>query len=368
MGRKPIEIEPGTKFGMLTVIERVEDFKFPSGLKASAYRCSCECGSEKVIAASNLIHGRSRSCGCQIGRTSIRIRDLTGQTFGKLTAIKRGPNKVDPSGKQRTRWWCKCSCNNPELVLVQTDSLVGGLTRTCGCSRVDNGIARRLTNRYEFRDGFVIGYTQKGRPFFISPEDYDKVKEYCWVESHGYIVARDRDGTIIRLHRFILDAPDGMFVDHINHDCFDDRRCNLRIVDPLKSTWNQGTREDNRCGVRGVYQSKGRWIARINVNKKHIVLGRFDTMEEAAAARRAAEIKYFGEYNYDESIAAVPRIEGIPWKEPLEQFPKKSEDDLTDITVAIDVIDDPLPEFDVLPPDPVLEFSVLEEESLVPVP
>ena len=333
MPRKPIEIEPGTKFGLLTVLEREEDFRYPNGLKATAYRCLCECGNEKVIAASNLIHGRSKSCGCQIGRTSKRIRDLTGQTFGKLTAIKRGPNKADPSGKQRTRWYCSCSCGNPELVLVQTDSLVQGLTKTCGCSREDNGLARRITNRYEFRDDFVIGYTQKGRPFFISREDFERVKEYCWIESHGYIVARMRDGKNILLHRLIMNAPDGMFVDHINHDCFDNRRCNLRIVDPVRSTWNQRTRNDNECGVRGVYQWDGRWIARISVCKENIDLGHFDTKEEAEAARKEAEVKYYGEYNYDDSIAAIPRIEGIPWREPLVQFPKANEEmHLTDIS------------------------------------
>ena len=322
------------------------------------------CGNEKVIAASNLIHGRSHSCGCLIGRTSKRILDLTGQKFGKLTVVERGPNKYDLSGKQRTRWWCSCSCNNPMLVLVQSDCLIGGFTKTCGCGTVDRGLARRLTNRYEFRDDFVIGYTQKGRPFFISTEDYDKVKEYCWVESQGYLVTRMRDGKLMPLHRFILDAPDGMFVDHINHDCSDDRRCNLRIVDPLRSLWNRKTDIRNQCGVKGVYQSRGRWIARINVNKKNITLGSFDTLEEAAAARREAEIKYFGEYNYDESIAAVPRIEGIPWKEPLVQFPKKNKDDLTDITVSIDVLPDLVPEFDMLPTDPVPEFEVLPD--LVP--
>ena len=38
MPRKPIEIEPGTKFGLLTVLEREEDFRYPNGLKATAYR------------------------------------------------------------------------------------------------------------------------------------------------------------------------------------------------------------------------------------------------------------------------------------------------------------------------------------------
>lgn len=41
--------------------------------------------------------------------------DITGQKFGKLTAIKRGPSK-----NNKTYWYCQCDCGNPELKLVQT--------------------------------------------------------------------------------------------------------------------------------------------------------------------------------------------------------------------------------------------------------
>ena len=40
--------------------------------------------------------------------------DLTNLQFGKLTVIKRGDN--DKSG--HVRWWCKCGCGNPKLILV----------------------------------------------------------------------------------------------------------------------------------------------------------------------------------------------------------------------------------------------------------
>ena len=50
----------------------------------------------------------------------------------------------------------------------------------------------------------------------------------------------------------------------------------------------------------------------ITVDKKLIRLGSFFTKEEAVAARKAAEKEHFGEYAYDASIAAVPRIEIDP--------------------------------------------------------
>ena len=44
---------------------------------------------------------------------------------------------------------------------------------------------------------------------------------------------------------------------------------------------------------------------------KSFFLGAFDTFEEAVAARKAAEEKYFGDYSYDNSIAASPLIEVV---------------------------------------------------------
>ena len=41
------------------------------------------------------------------------IKDLTGQTFGRLTVMERGPDYITPKGKKRVRWICKCSCGNP---------------------------------------------------------------------------------------------------------------------------------------------------------------------------------------------------------------------------------------------------------------
>lgn len=54
--------------------------------------------------------------------------DITGQKFGKLTAIKRGPSK-----NNKTYWYCQCDCGNPELKLVQTTHLTRGLIKSCGC-------------------------------------------------------------------------------------------------------------------------------------------------------------------------------------------------------------------------------------------
>lgn len=52
------------------------------------------------------------------------IIDLTGQTFGKLTVIKKDESK---SG----RWLCKCSCGNPELKSIAGQSLKKNKLPSC---------------------------------------------------------------------------------------------------------------------------------------------------------------------------------------------------------------------------------------------
>lgn len=55
----------GQKFGMLTVIERVENRTFPSGQTKIQYRCECDCGNKVVVLGSNLLkRGNTTSCGC----------------------------------------------------------------------------------------------------------------------------------------------------------------------------------------------------------------------------------------------------------------------------------------------------------------
>lgn len=58
--------------------------------------------------------------------------DLTGQQFGYLKAIRRGPNK----GK-KTSWWCECQLCGTEK-LIQTTHLTTGASRSCGCQHFKN--------------------------------------------------------------------------------------------------------------------------------------------------------------------------------------------------------------------------------------
>lgn len=66
-----------------------------------------------------------------------RAEDLSGQTFGRLTAIRRVPAPEGSDG--RVRWLCKCTCGNECVVLAV--NLKSGHTTSCGCRKLRNDLA-----------------------------------------------------------------------------------------------------------------------------------------------------------------------------------------------------------------------------------
>jgi hypothetical protein len=87
-------------------------------------------------------------------------------------------------------------------------------------------------------------------------------------------------------------------VDHINGNTFDNCIKNLRAADRNQNGKNRGLSIRNKSGFAGVVQDKIRkkWIAQIMVDGKHILLGRFEKLEEAINIRIKAEKFYYKEW------------------------------------------------------------------------
>ena len=130
----------------------------------------------------------------------------------------------------------------------------------------------------------------------------DEAGSFC--KSTGYINVYV-DGLGYTLHRIAILLATGVYdktvqvdhIDHIDHDRGNNRLSNLRVVSHAENMRNQSLRNTNKTGVTGVcvrYTRKGtkRYEASIVYNYKPIFLGNYDTLEEAAAARAEAEIKY----------------------------------------------------------------------------
>ena len=90
-------------------------------------------------------------------------------------------------------------------------------------------------------------------------------------------------------------------LDHINRNRTDNRICNLREVSHKQNNQNRSKPSNNTSGHPGVVWHKriSKWVAQITHNYKDIHLGRFNTIEEAIAARKAAEKLYWADTNLD---------------------------------------------------------------------
>jgi len=98
------------------------------------------------------------------------------------------------------------------------------------------------------------------------------------------------------MHRLIISAPEGLHVDHRDHDGLHNWRTNLRLCTVAENQHNQGRRADNTSGYKGVCRHEGLWQAQIRNRGVIHYLGRFPSPEEAAAAYNKAALAYFGAF------------------------------------------------------------------------
>lgn len=135
----------------------------------------------------------------------------------------------------------------------------------------------------------------------IDLEDEDRCKEIgIWsITKDGYVI-NCKSGTY--LHRFIMNCPDNLEVDHIYHNLLDNRKSQLRIADRSGQSMNTKRRKDNTSGNRGIYYDKDRdtWNININFSGKHY-RKRFKNKEDAIKMRNKIYEKGFGEYRYKTS-------------------------------------------------------------------
>lgn len=205
----------GQRFGALVAVRPI-----PSAETADhrpGWLVRCDCGKEKIVNGHNLRQGRITSCGCALARAEKRKGpgkhdDLTGQTFGELTAIEYIRTDY-------WRWRCSCgkeTCARPSLVKTGHITSCGHVLKETARQKVENNIFRHY------------------------------------------------DGT---------------------------------AVSTIENIVKGRKRSNNTTGVTGVsvraYKGYKMYRAQIVVRGKTIGLGEYQTLEQAAQARKAAEEKYF---------------------------------------------------------------------------
>lgn len=138
----------------------------------------------------------------------MKLIDLTGQHFGRLTVIRKAPIT-----NNMTRWECLCNCGNKTT--VRRDHLISGNIVSCGCYNVEQvktantrhgGSGTRLYNIWRaMQQRCRENENYAGRGISVCEEWSLSYPTFCeWAMSNGY---RD-DLTIDRIDNHGNYEPD----------------------------------------------------------------------------------------------------------------------------------------------------------------
>ncbi len=218
--------------------------------------------------------------------------DITGQKFGRLTAIKRVANNK----RGEAMWLCRCECGNEKE--VSASLLRKGVTKSCGCLRKEMAveIGEKKTAAAEVgvsgrKFGTLtavkrIGSNKYGKSVWLFKCDCGKTKEM--VLSSVINGSIKSCGCVRRKKNAITGKTIG--VNNLKFDCIENTRVRRIIADkPMKS---------NKTGYRGIWYNEvtGKYVASIGFQCKYVHIGTFDTAEEAASAYNAYKEKIHWEY------------------------------------------------------------------------
>lgn len=139
----------------------------------------------------------------------------------------------------------------------------------------------------------------QGKVALVDDEDYEKVSQYKWHAQKGhntfYAVRSVWKSNKIQMHKFIMNAN---FIDHKDGSGLNNQKENLRVCNNTENSRNCKLTYNSTTGYKGVHWDKNnkKYQVEIMVNRKHIFLGRFVDIIEAAKAYDKAALKYFGEF------------------------------------------------------------------------
>jgi len=128
--------------------------------------------------------------------------------------------------------------------------------------------------------------------FKFDAADLPRVAAHRWYFHQGNrsVAAKALiDGKWVKLHRWLIGAPKGEEVDHVNRDPFDCTRENLKLANRFHQERNKGAMRHSSTGMRGVIPQSGRFEARIQYKGKRYYLGTFEKDWHARLAYILAE-------------------------------------------------------------------------------
>lgn len=271
----------GNRFGELVVISLAEPVligKRKDVRKRVNVRCSC--GKEYIVSERSL-HETS-SCGCV--KPSLRDkRNLTGSSFGRWTVISESEDKAS-NGSYKYNAICTCGT----ISVVERGNLLKGNSNSCGCLQKEE-LAEKNRTHGESKTPAYVSWSGMLYRCDNNSRNYEDVN-VCdrWHPERG--------GSFENFLEDMGQPPEeiGYSINRIR-GAKEYNKENCEWADKSLQGYDQRLSVRNTTGRCGVHISReGKYRAKITKNCEHIILGDFETFEEAVKAREEAELKYYG--------------------------------------------------------------------------
>lgn len=259
-------IQPGQHIESWTVLDA---FTYSKRNKKK-WLCRCACGTERYVLERSLKYGSSQSCGCLKRNRANQTNsyNMLGKEFGDLKVVGRSKKRT----KMGSYWTCLCKCGY--TCEATSSQLISGKKTHCGCKTVYNYAFKDITGQRfglltaKFRVKSEVG--RGGSAVWHCRCECGNELDICYndlVYSNRKSCGCQKIEHNAKL-RDLLIHVDGTSIDAIR-----------KMTIP----------NNNTTGYRGVYRVKDKFFAKIVFQKKQYMLGTYNTLEEAAVARRAAE-------------------------------------------------------------------------------
>lgn len=128
----------------------------------------------------------------------------------------------------------------------------------------------------------------------VDEDRWHELSKYTWTLGTNNYINGFVNGKTVKMHRYIMKAPENSIVDHINGVKYDNRKCNLRSSDPVLNGHNKVKKPGTSSNFFGVSKSENKWAAYVSKGYKRYHLGSYDTEVEAAIAYNIKTSELYG--------------------------------------------------------------------------
>lgn len=183
----------GQRRGILTILTQQADRTKNGDV---LWTCRCDCG-KTITKSSAYLSGRAKtkSCGClPKEKPSGKLKDRTGQRYGKLIAIKLAEPSFNGK-RRRARWLCKCDCGKETIINAERLNDGTHKTRSCGCLQrskaAASGHKRKKELAYKInQNGCHICTShscksKSGKVLFRRGNYFITIAKYLYEQRHG---------------------------------------------------------------------------------------------------------------------------------------------------------------------------------------